>query len=98
MNFIGNDRGAAINFVTGSRRSFLSVNTSDTRMAKRRPLADRRQLSSGLAGCCKAARSGHGLPESEEGAEGTHRPRLFRELVHIIDSIARKLEREERLR
>jgi hypothetical protein len=33
---------------------------SDTRMAAYPP------LSSGLAGCCKAARSGHGLPESEE--------------------------------
>jgi ankyrin repeat protein len=55
-------------------------------------------LSSGLAGCCKAARSGHGLPESEEGAEeGTPRPRLFHELMRIIDAIARKIEREERL-
>ena len=54
-------------------------------------------LSSGLAGCCKAARSGHGLPESEEGAEDTPRPRLLPELVRIIDAIARKMEREERL-
>ena len=54
-------------------------------------------LSSGLAGCCKAARLGHGLPESEEGAEGTPRPRLFHELVQAIDAIARKMEREERL-
>ena len=40
---------------------------------------------------------GHGLPESEEGAEGTPRPRLFHELVRIIDAMARKMEREERL-
>jgi ankyrin repeat protein len=62
-------------------------------------MADNRPLSSDLAGCCKAARSGHGLPESEERAEGTPRPRLFHELVRIIDGMARKIlqDREERL-
>jgi ankyrin repeat protein len=54
-------------------------------------------LSSGLAGCCKAARLGLGLPESEAHAEGTPRPRLFHELVRLIDAMARKLERDERL-
>jgi ankyrin repeat protein len=61
-------------------------------------MVDTRPLSSGLAGCCKAARLGHGLPESEEeGAEGTPRPRLLPELMRIIDAMARQMERKERL-
>ena len=60
---------------------------------------DRRSLSSGLAGCCKTARLGGGLPASEGGSDGlAPRPWLPPDMLRLIDALARRLEREERLR
>ena len=62
-------------------------------------MADLRPLSSGLAGCCKTARLGGGLPASEGDADGlTQRPWLPHAILRLIDALARRLEREERLR
>ena len=67
-------------------------------------MADTRPLSSGLAGCCKAARLGGGLPASEGRSRPlrsgviTPRPWLPPDLLRFIDALARRIEREERLR
>ena len=62
-------------------------------------MADTRPLSSGLAGCCKTARLGGGLPASEGGSDGlAPRPWLPPDILRLIDAQARRLEREERLR
>lgn len=53
-------------------------------------------LSSGLAGCCKRAHEGFGLPSSE--VNGVLRPWLLDSLVRMIDAIARELQREDVLR
>lgn len=52
-------------------------------------------LGSGLAGACKSARLGLGLPAGKP--HGTPRPYLPPELVRLIDAIVRRLERERRL-
>jgi len=57
-----------------------------------------RPLSGGLAGCCRSARKDLGFPASEPDALGTPRPFLPADLVRIIDSFTRSLERAERLR
>ena len=55
-------------------------------------------LSSGLAGCCKTARLGGGLPASEPIEDSsTPRPRLPPDIVRLIDALARRMERKERL-
>ena len=60
---------------------------------------ERRPLSSGLAGCCKSARLGGGLPESQSDSGGlTPRPWLPPDMLRLVDVLARRLEREERLR
>ena len=61
-----------------------------------------RPLSSGLAGCCKAARWGLGLPGSLSSSSdsigyGTPRPELPDALVCRIDVLARRMERKGRL-
>ena len=62
-------------------------------------MADRRLLSSGLAGCCKTARLGGGLPASEGDSDGlTPRSWLPPDILRLIDALARRLECEERLR
>ena len=62
-------------------------------------MAYTRPLSSGLAGCCKTARLGGGLPGSEGGADSlAPRPWLPPDVLRLIDALARRLEREERLR
>ena len=60
-------------------------------------MSDLRPLSSGLAGCCKTARLGGGLPAGDWGGLTT-RPFLPSDVVRLIDTLARRLEREERLR
>ena len=60
---------------------------------------DARPLSSGLAGCCKTARLGGGLPASEGDSDGiAPRPWLPPDMLRLIDALARRLEREEWLR
>jgi len=54
-------------------------------------------LSSGLAGACKSARLGLGLPSGPPHAFGMPRPYLPPELVRLIDAYVRRLERELRL-
>jgi len=60
-------------------------------------MAEARQLSCGLRGCCKSARQGLGFPASEPDAIGTPRPYLPPELVLLIDAIMRAAERAEML-
>jgi len=54
-------------------------------------------LGSGLAGSCKSARQGLGLPASAPDAQGTPRPYLPPDIVRLIDALARAFERTERL-
>lgn len=49
-------------------------------------------LGGGFAATCKTARAGHGLPETAT------LPPLDGDIVRHIDAIARRLERDERLR
>ena len=61
----------------------------------------RRPLRSGLAGCCKTARLGGGMPASEGRSRSgviTPRPWLPPDILRLIDAMARRLECEERLR
>jgi len=61
-------------------------------------MGDRRSLSGGLAGSCKSAHQGLGLPASEPDAQGTPRPYLPPKILRLIDALARAMERAERLR
>ena len=57
---------------------------------------DFRSLSSGLAGCCKTARLGGGLPACEGDSDSLPpRPWLPPDIVRAIDSLARQMERKE---
>ena len=58
-------------------------------------MADIRYLSSGLAGCCKEAWNGNGLPGCEGESYSTPRPPLPPDIVRIVDAMARQQERRE---
>ena len=58
---------------------------------------DRRALGSRFQDTCRQTREGGGLPESEDGEEGSIPAGITHDLVLQFDLPARKAEREERL-
>ena len=62
-------------------------------------MADQQPLSCGLAGSCKSARRASASPAaSEADTLGTPRPSLPPDIVRLIDSLVRVMEREAWLR